>query len=123
MVSNSDSTLIFGILPQKLAEDLKHVDWKIRCPAVIELDNILSQQQVLESLLPHLDSFAELLIRLLFDTNFKIIVTVLHILRTILPDTAKYLAPQISELIPALVEVQLSLIAAYLLFRNLEIPK
>src|SRR5689334_431151 len=102
MVSNIDSTFVFGVISPKFAEDLKHVDWKVRCPAVLELDNIISQQGVLESLLPHLDSFSELLIRLLFDTNFKIIVTTLHILQTILPNAAKNLVTQFGELIPAL---------------------
>lgn len=108
----------FGVVPASLLEHLNCGDWKVRSSAIVEvnlncicfpksrkLQNEISQLNNAEVIIPHLSGLMSFLSKLLQDTNFKITLTTLQIIDTILTKTKREIQPSLPHFVPGLVEV------------------
>jgi len=78
---NTDG-LVFGILSNELMEYINSADWKLRTKGIEEIEKYVDKS--FTELTPFLSSFIRLLMKLLYDPNFKIVYTTMQIMAKIL---------------------------------------
>ena len=84
-LETNKNNLVFGFIPPSLMQQLEDQDnWRLRISAIQELESIVTSLDSFEEVMPYMAVLVRFLNKLLEDSNFKISISTLNILREII---------------------------------------
>ncbi|XP_065055489.1 TOG array regulator of axonemal microtubules protein 1-like isoform X1 [Rhopilema esculentum] len=105
-VHSTSQTLYYGFIPAEIILELEDSSWKTRANGIEALKLLVESIQDNSVLLNSLGDLLEMLTRFVEDSNFKILLTSLHILRDVIEKVGDNLRPHM-ELLLAVVQTKL----------------
>ncbi|KNE61856.1 hypothetical protein AMAG_07128 [Allomyces macrogynus ATCC 38327] len=102
--SSSPDTLVYGLLPQRAVEQLEHdADWRVRSAAIDEVFAALAPDVLRDrvpTLLPHVAPLLAFLGARLLDDHFKVVLTALQCLSSVVAALGPAVKPHLRTLLP-----------------------
>ena len=100
----ADTLLQFGFIPINVLNQLRDsASWKVRASGIEELERLVSGLRNVSPVIPHLPALMDFLAGLLSDQNFKISLTTIHILGTMVSKFGAHLESPVASILPPLV--------------------
>lgn len=84
-LESSKNNLVFGFVPPVLMQQLEDQEnWRLRVSSMQELENIVMNLESFNDVMPYMSVLLRFLNKLLEDTNFKVSISALNIVREII---------------------------------------